>query len=236
MARVMIGIQARSGSTRLPRKAFELISGKMLLDRVIDACKSGAINAKNVSRGTVRAQVVVLTPEGDPIAREFKNRCEIVEGPEHDVLARYAIAANVLDPDFVVRVTGDCPLLPPFVVSKLITLARMNSYDYLSNVDEQHRTALDGADCEVMSRKMLDWLDEKAESTSEREHVTLLARQAPPDWAKIGCVVNHFDHSDLKLSVDTREDLERVRAAFEMAENKYELAARRFGAQAVHRI
>ena len=152
------------------------------------------------------------------------------------MLARYARATAAYSPDYVVRVTGDCPLLPPFVVSKLVTLARVNEYDYVSNVDEACRTAVDGADCEVMSVKLLRWLDETATEPGDREHVTTLARRAPPDWARLGAVVHHFDQSGEKLSVDTREDLERVRAHFEQADSKYQRAILRFGAQSVHRI
>ncbi|MES3012642.1 MAG: acylneuraminate cytidylyltransferase [Pseudomonadota bacterium] len=232
----MIGIQARSGSTRLPRKAFELISGKRLLDRVIDACKSGAQNIKKNSRGDVAPRVVVLTPEGDPIVEAFRHRCEIFEGPELDVLARYAGAAQAMEPDLIVRVTGDCPLLPPFVISKMVTLAVANGYDYVSNVDEAYRTALDGADCEVISTKLLDWLDAKAEAPADREHVTTLARAAPPEWARLGFVAHAFDHSHEKLSVDTPTDLEHVRARFAQGDDKYQRAVLRFGQQAVHKI
>lgn len=234
--RVLIGIQARSGSTRLPRKAFELISGKRLLDRVIDACKSGAQNVNKNTKGRIIPKVAVLTPEGDPIVSAFAGRCDIVQGPELDVLTRYAVAANVFDPDFIVRVTGDCPLLPPFIVSKMISVAAAAGYDYVSNVDESFRTALDGADCEVMSVKMLAWLDAAADTAEEREHVTLRARRETPLWAKCGFFAHHFDHSHEKLSVDTAEDLERVRARFEMADRKYQDATRRFGVNCVHRI
>lgn len=236
MSRVLIAIQARSGSTRLPGKAFKLISGKMLLDRVIESCKKGAINVKQSSKGAVRAQVVVLTPYKDEIAKEFENRCDIIEGPELDVLKRYRIASDQLSPEYMVRITGDCPLLPPFIISKLITLARMNSYDYVSNVEEEFRTALDGSDCEVFSKRMLEWADETATTPYDREHVTTIMRTAPPEWAKLGCVVHHYDNSDVKLSVDTPEDLERVRVAFDLADKKYRGAVLRFGGQAVHRI
>jgi spore coat polysaccharide biosynthesis protein SpsF len=236
MQRVLIGIQARSGSTRLPRKAFELISGKMMLDRVIDSCKKAAPRINNSNGGALCAKIVVLTPTGDPVAREFKSRCEVFEGPEHDVLRRYALAAEKFDPAFIVRITGDCPMIPPPVISKLVSMAYINCYDYVSNVDERFRTALDGADCEVISRRLLSAMDELAVSDFDREHVTPLARRSPPEWAKIGCVVNDFDHSHLKLSVDTPEDLERVRTAYEKASEKHRQAVLTFGSTAVHRL
>lgn len=237
MQTVLIGVQARSGSTRLPRKAFELISGRMMLDRVIDNCKkAGLFISKKSYNNSLRVRIAVLTPFNDPIVNEFKSRCEIVEGPEDDVLARYAEADRRYNPNYIVRVTGDCPLLPPFVISKLIKLATENTYDYVSNVDPTYRTSLDGMDCEVISSGLLQYLDKTATSPSDREHVTTFARSAPPDWAKIGCVVNYFDQSDTKLSVDTKADLDAVRLAFSAADGKYQEAVLKFGRQAVHRL
>ncbi len=233
---VLIAIQARSGSTRLPRKAFELISGKMLLDRVIEACKKAAPRINQLQGGNVRCKVAVLTPTGDPIASEFKNRCEVMEGPEQDVLTRYLLALEKFQPEYIVRITGDCPMIPPHIISKLVSMAFHSGYDYVSNVDERFRTSLDGADCEVISGRLLQTIGERAVSVYDREHVTTMIRREPPEGAKIGTVVNHFDDSDLKLSVDTPEDLERVRMAFERANEKYQKAVMTFGHTQVHRI
>jgi spore coat polysaccharide biosynthesis protein SpsF (cytidylyltransferase family) len=231
---VLIGIQARSGSTRLPNKAFELISGKTMLDRVIETCKKASSYINNNTG--LRTRVVVLTPFKDPIVDEFHDRCEVIEGPEFDVLARYVAAAKTYQAGAVIRVTGDCPLLPSFLISKLITLRDVKEYDYVSNTDPRFRTSLDGADCEAMSARMLEYTGEAAKEPYDREHVTTYMRKHPPIWAKLGCVVNYFDHSDLKLSVDTKEDLERVRHAFGSANEKYQQAILTFGSQAVHRV
>lgn len=230
----LIGIQARSGSTRLPNKAFELISGKTVLDMVLDSCiKAADYLYKNTH---MRAKVVILTPSNDPIAKRYRSRCEIIEGSEFDVLSRYMDAVEAYNPEAVCRITGDCPLVPSFVISKLITLRHQNLYDYISNTDPRFRTSLDGADCEVMSAKILEYAARNAKEPYDREHVTPFIRNSPPPWAKMGCVVNHFDHSDLKLSVDTKEDLERVRNAFGSANEKYLQAVGTFGRGAVHKI
>lgn len=235
MARkVLIAVQARSSSLRLPRKAFELIAGKTMLDRVLGSCRSAARYLNE--RPNVQCSVAILTPDGDPVAVEFRNRCEVIEGPLNDVLKRYAIAAQKTNADVIVRVTGDCPMIPNFIISKLVTLALTNSYDYVSNVDERFRTTLDGSDCEVISRRLLDDVDKRAVLPEDREHVTPLIRRHPPDWAKMGFVCNYFDLSDIKLSVDTLEDLERVRLAYESANEKYQKACLTFGQMAVHRI
>lgn len=232
--RVLIGIQARSGSTRLPKKAFELISGKTMLDRVIEACKKAA--SYTVQRENLAIKVAVLTAVDDPIIGVFSSRCDIMEGPEEDVLTRYRMALDKYASDYVVRITGDCPMIPPYMISRLISLAVSHGYDYISNVDPRFRTALDGVDCEVMSARMLKTLHECATSAEDREHVTTMARREPPDWAKIGAVVSHFDHSHVKLSVDTKEDLDRVRLAFEAAEKKYREAILTYGQTHTHLI
>src|SRR5688500_7503846 len=112
--KVMIGIQARSGSTRLPRKAFELISGRTMMDRVIEAARAASRFIEDKGH---RCSVVVLTPKGDPIVAEFSPRVDVVEGPEQDVLARYRIAVETYNPDWIIRITGDCPLLPASLVA-----------------------------------------------------------------------------------------------------------------------
>ncbi len=231
---VLIAIQARSGSTRLPNKAFELINGKTMLDRVIETCKKASSYINNNT--PTRTRVVVLTPHNDPIVEEFKDRCEIIEGPEFDVLTRYVQALDTYKAGAVVRITGDCPLIPSWIISKLITLREVKNYDYISNTDPRFRTALDGADCEVISGRMMEYAGKEAKDAYDREHVTTFIRRCPPDWAKMSCVVNHFDHSEVKLSVDTKDDLERVRHAFSSANEKYQQAVLTFGHQAVHKI
>ncbi len=231
---VLIGIQARSGSTRLPNKALALISGKTVLDMVIESCKKAASYLNNST--PIRTRVVVLTPKGDPIVDEFQNRCEVIEGSEFDVLSRYVDAAKLYEADAVVRITGDCPLVPSFLISKLVSLQNKMGYDYISNTDPRFRTALDGADVEVLSAKMLNYLGDSAKEALDREHVTTYVRKHPPVWAKLSCVVNYFDHSDMKLSVDTQEDLDRVRKAHDSANDKYRAAVLTFGQQSVHKV
>lgn len=233
--KVLIGIQARSGSTRLPRKAFEMIGHSRMLDHVIDACKSASKYLDSIKVLNIKSEVVVVSPVGDPIVNAFSARCRIIEGSEPDVLSRYAGAVNVFDPDYIIRITGDCPLIPSYVISKMATLAVKNKYDYVSNVDD-FRTSLDGSDCEVLSRKMFNYVHDVASIPADREHVTTIIRRCPPDWARIGAVVGHFDHSDIKLSVDTPDDLKKVRDAYDSVTRRVAEAERRYGRQAIHRL
>jgi spore coat polysaccharide biosynthesis protein SpsF len=208
-----------------------------MLKHVLDACDRAAFYMNNHTHKTkVIVKVALAIPTGDEIGIAFKKRAIIVEGSETDVLGRYKVLADRMGADYLVRVTADCPLIPPYLITKHIKTATINGYDYLSNVDESCRTSIDGVDCEVMSRRMLDFLDENATDPKDREHVTTMARRSPPDWARIGHVIGHLDQSNLKLSVDTMEDLERVRAAFDRVKRAIENAESIHGKQSVHRF
>ena len=222
---VLIVIQARSTSVRLPGKAHALIGGERMLDRVLAVTKRAAaiINRPPIAG---RAKIVVACPRGDKIAADFGDTCAIVEGPEHDVLERFRLVVDAFKPDLVVRITADCPLLPPHLISAHVDLALKHKFDYVSNVDERWRTTIDGTDVEVMTPRIILWAAEMATRPADREHVTTFIRHHPPDWARIGTTLTSFDMSHVKLSVDTTEDLARVVDAYNRAHEKYEHAVR----------
>jgi len=237
LKKVVIAIQARSTSERLPRKVFELIDGKTMLEHVVDRCKEAQRYLNNHTHKTgVGVHVAIVCPYGDPIAREFTGLCPIIEGPEHDVLTRYHICAESMDADYIVRITSDCPLIPNFVISKMIKIATINEADYTSNVFPEVRTACDGVDCEVISRKAIDWSNATAKNQKDREHVTTIIRHSAPKEFKIHHIVGFFQLSHIKLSVDTQEDLERVRAEFSTVKKCAEVAERMHGKYSVHRF
>jgi spore coat polysaccharide biosynthesis protein SpsF len=235
--RVTIGIQARSTSRRFPRKVFETIAGRTILQHVLDSCRHAAqyLNNRTAVSG-ITAQLTLLVPYGDEIVSKFGNRVPVLEGPEDDVLSRYAALVKSQKPDYVVRVTADCPLIPHYLIMKHIQTAVQRDYDYLSNVDETARTAADGTDCEVMSAKLVEWLDQNAKAGPDREHVTPLARRYPPEWARIGHIIGHLNQSQLKLSVDTPEDLERVRAEYDRVQMALKNAEELHGRESIHRF
>ena len=212
LIRFLIAIQARSTSERLPNKINEKIGEKTILQHVLSSAKS-AQKYLNSQTDKIEARVALLIPEGDQPARDNiqDKGVDLIEGSEHDVLSRYFKALKAFPSDYVIRITGDCPLLPDYIISKFALLARKQNYDYLSNCFEDSRTAFDGMDCEVISARVLYWLEAQVSEALDREHVTTYFRRSPPEWAKIGAIVGFWNNSDLKLSVDTEEDLERVR-------------------------
>lgn len=215
LKKVAIGIQARLSSERLPRKVLEDIHGKPMLDYVLKAANNSAfyING-HVTKGP-NCEVFLLIPEEDKeLLALFSSKCRVIEGSRDDVLSRYVAMRELSDADWVVRITADCPLINPAIITKCISCATNVGLDYVSNVHESLRTSPDGMDCEVISKRLLAWIDENAREASEREHVTTVLRKNDYrglEGFRVGHVVDRVDMSDVKLSVDTLEDLERIR-------------------------
>jgi glutamate-1-semialdehyde 2,1-aminomutase len=234
--KVLIAIQARSSSTRLPRKAFMKIDNKEITQHVIDACDRACkyINEKNATHKT-SASVVMVVPTGDDLVKAYAGKVKIIEGPLQNVLARYLIALRDENPDYVVRITGDCPLIPPQLIQRCIQMAVKYRYDYFSNVDEECRTDPDGFDCEVISKRALVWIGRTAKELPDLEHVTLLIRTSPPKDLKIGHLVGGLDMSGIKFSVDTEEDLKFCRELYEKHKKKVKGGIRKSGKEAVRR-
>lgn len=234
--KVVIGIQARSTSTRLPNKIMERIGDKTVLEHVIYQCENSAryIN-KYTSKHGMFVLKAILIPTGDNVNHSL-HRQTVVEGDEQNVLSRYKKMVDQMNPDFIVRITADCPMIKSAYISKHITTGCLVGYDYLTNVWEKCRTSFDGMDIEFFSRKMFDWCYENSREQRHKEHVTLLMRENPPDWARLGAYVEEIDLSQLKLSIDTIEDLNRVRDQKNRVTEKIDYAIKRFGREHLHRF
>jgi spore coat polysaccharide biosynthesis protein SpsF (cytidylyltransferase family) len=239
LANVCIAIQARSTSKRFPRKIFERVGDKTLLDSIIDTALSASRYLTPYSYKTgIVMKVAVLVPSGDEAAAYCRRRgVSVIEGDEFDVLSRYHKAAKVFHSDYLVRLTADCPVLPAFIITKAINVAVQNKYDYCSNIDPRFRTAPDGFDVEVISRRAIDWMHENVTDTSHREHVTMAMRtESKPADFTVGAIINYVDLDNLKLSVDTPEDLQRVRDYYQGIEDKVILAEKLLGKRSIYRF
>lgn len=180
----------------------------------------------NIKGANIECFVALVVPKGDPLEAEYIGKVPVFTGSEDDVLSRYAAAMAELKPDFLVRITGDCPLIPSYVISTTIRRSVTGNLDYCSNVDEESRTDIDGWDCELISSKAFQYLLDNAKDPKDREHVTTYLRRNKPAWARFGSVIGHVDLSSIKLSVDTQEDLEAVRKMYEQIQTKINNARR----------
>jgi len=200
-------LQARVSSSRLPGKVFLPILGAPMLFRQIE----------RLNRCSGLDKLIVATsvdPSDDLLAGECKNReVECFRGSLDDVLDRFIQAAKPLDPQAVVRLTGDCPLADPVLIDEVIKYFYEGNYDYVSNCDPP--TFPDGLDVEVMRFSVLEAAHREAGLPSHREHVTPFVRSHPERF-RLGNFASDIDRSNLRWTVDEPEDFEFVRSVYEM--------------------
>jgi len=164
--KILAIIQARMTSTRLPGKILMEVGGKSLLE----------INLRRIAKARKIDKLVVATtnlPSDDKTAKLVKNLgFEVYRGDENDVLDRfYQAAMSQPDkPDYIVRLTADCPLIDAALIDKIIQHAVDNQLDYCSNTLDPHYP--DGQDAEVFKTSALNRAWQEAKLPSEREHVT----------------------------------------------------------------
>ena len=96
-------IQARCGSSRLPGKVLKDLCGKPCLQRMIERVrKSRLLDEVMVVTSMEKKDLPVLKLCAETGVRVFA-------GSEEDVLDRYYQAARLLKPEYVIRLTADCP-------------------------------------------------------------------------------------------------------------------------------
>jgi spore coat polysaccharide biosynthesis protein SpsF len=202
-------IQARMTSTRLPGKVMADLGSQPLLGHMLARVRrAGSLDAVWVA--------TTVNPTDDPIAAFCKSSgTRVFRGDEADVLGRFAGAAAAARADVIVRLTADCPMTDPALIDEAVERRAAGGFDYLSNAGE--RTYPDGLDIEVFTRAALDEAHRDAHMPFHREHVTPYMRtgmysEIPTGTFTVGSVEAPADFSHLRWTVDTADDLERVRA------------------------
>jgi spore coat polysaccharide biosynthesis protein SpsF len=213
------------------------IQGVTITDHVVNAAlKSSRYVNRFSNRTGVKTEVAVLIPEGDPLQEYLEGRqhISVFAGHPTDLITRFSSFLKGKDYSYVVRLTADCPLLPPFLVTKCVNTAIQNNYDFLDTANPEFRCFFDGADVEVMSRRAFEWLEEYTEEAEEREHVCLALRKNAPEDFKLGAVFSYLDLSAFKLSVDTIKDFELVSNQYKSIQNKKRKWEDRYGKNTAH--
>jgi len=195
------------GSKRFPGKMMEVLGRHTILEWVL----------RRTSRSETLDGVVLATssaPE-NRILQELAEGLSIPTlcGSEHDVLSRFILAAEKHGADHVVRICADNPFVAPEEIDRLTRsyLDRLPDYAF-NHIPKMGNLYPDGLGAEIFSSALLRRMAASTTETRHREHVTLYVWDhtsefriqtipAPPEIA--------FPH--VKLDVDTRDDLERLR-------------------------
>lgn len=203
--RVVAVIQARMGSARLPGKVLKPIAGKPLLWHIVHRLKACHL-----------LEEIAVATSVNPADEAIVEWCNaqgvtVIRGPENDVLARYARAAEKLDADIIVQVSSDAPFIDAGFVDHLIATLIEQDGDYVL-LEDGAECAHDGVD--PFSRRALDRLMmDAAHDAAARETVTGYFK-LHPDFVKIVRAKPYapLDKRSRRFTIDTPDDLAFVEA------------------------
>lgn len=171
--KLVVVVQARMGSTRLPGKVLMPLAGKPLLLRMLE----------RVQTAHTKFDLVVATTtdmEDNPI-RDLCQHSDIscFSGHPTDLLDRHYKAAHAQKADAVVKIPSDCPLIDPSAIDRVLGfyLSNANKFDFVSNLHPA--TYPDGNDVEIMSMSAMETAWNEAKKPFEREHTTPFLWEQP---------------------------------------------------------
>jgi spore coat polysaccharide biosynthesis protein SpsF len=162
--KIVVLIQARMGSKRLPNKMMLSLHGKPILEWVIRRVQ----NAKRVD------EVILATSENseNDILELTAERLGIstFRGSEDDVLNRFYLAGKGSGASHIVRVCADNPLIDGVEIDRLIDFYFKNSYSYVYNHIPKENLYPDGLGAEITSFEILEEMEKVVKSPKLREH------------------------------------------------------------------
>tara|TARA_B100000029_G_scaffold516819_1_gene635191 strand:- start:3405 stop:5489 length:2085 start_codon:yes stop_codon:yes gene_type:complete len=215
--KVIAIVQSRLTSARFLNKVIKKI-GKYTLSEIL---------YKRLSRSKNIDQIIFAVPENKQNEKLGtylrKIGIKVETGSENNVLKRYYQTAKKYNASVIVRITGDCPLIDPKLVDKMISIFLKNKPEHL----QTHPFSFpDGFDFEILSFKTLEFIYKKAKSKFDLQHVTPYIKneknklKIKKETFKIG---DYFGKDNdkfkenfgfIKLSVDVKEDLSNVQKVF----------------------
>ncbi len=223
MDKVTVIIQARMGSLRLPGKVLMPLGDTIVLDYVVQRSRAiEGVSEVIVATSSLKQDQVIVNwciEHGVPYF------C----GSEDDVLDRYYQCAKLYEPDYVIRVTADCPFADYQTASAMVAMLenRKQVRDReqvrdCKQIDHSHqqysqREMVDvvrlepglprGLPVELLSFAALRYIHQNGTEVYHREHVTYYAYEFPEKFRFYPVAVEDAKkRPDLRITLDTPED------------------------------
>ena len=205
MNKVIAIVQARSESSRLPGKVMRKINNNEIIKIIF----------KRLSKSKKINKIILATTKDksdDDISILIKKLgFKVYRGSKNNVLSRYYQIAKKYPSDHIVRITGDCPLVDPKIVDRVLEQAQKLKVDYCSNVIKQ--SFPDGLDVEVFTPNILTKAYKEAKTKFDKEHVTpFMIRNKKIKKLNIKSEINN---SKYRLCLDEEKDYELISIIFD---------------------
>lgn len=235
-SRAGIILQARLGSTRLPRKVLASTGGMFLyrdyppVTGIVPAVTgtvpalAGTVPSPSVierclnrlSMAGVGPVILATTESAEDdalvaVARQM--RAPVHRGRTDDVLHRVLEAALTFGLEVVIRATGDNPAVDIGAPARVLAALRAASADYACEDGLPY-----GAGVEAVAVSALGRTAALATSQSDREHVTSYLKHRPGTFRVVRQLAPPaLQRPDIRVTVDVQEDLDHVRRLFASA-------------------
>ena len=199
MINVIIFLQVRLKSKRLPQKALKLVNNRPLIDFLLERLS------------LTKQKIILAIPYGESlyfkgIILKYKN-VEIFEGNETNVLKRCYNMSLKYPSKHYVRVTGDNPFTS---IKCLMSLFKKH---LIENCDLSYYKGLPyGSGTEIFTKKTLNKVYQEAVTQEQKEHLTQYIYQNPHLFKIKGFEVSkEYFAPRLRVTIDTQEDFENFK-------------------------
>ena len=219
MSKIVLIIQARMSSTRLPGKSMMPLSDKPLVYRMVERLKK----CKKID------EIVIATsdqPEDEvlvELAKELK--VSFFKGNLLNVRDRYLKAAEESKADFILRIPADNPIPDWNEIDKLVDFhLENNPQGFSSNLAQVNNSEyLDGIGAEIFSTKLLQESVARSNSDIVKEHVHRnffdYSTQIPVDasWCPVASpkAPGELRRPDIILDVNTMDDYTKIKRIYD---------------------
>ena len=202
MSHVVAIIEARMGASRLPGKTLMDVSGKTLLERVIDRL--------SLSKAVDTIVVATTTATRDDAVVDLCAKKSILffRGSEKDVLERVYQTAKKYEADIIIQSGGDCPFYDPILVDILVSVLKFGGYAYAAN--DMTLTFPEGIDAHVMRFDALQTSAKEATNARERDDTPRFIwnnSERFPIFNMEAAPHSPLNRPEIRLTVDYPEDL-----------------------------
>jgi spore coat polysaccharide biosynthesis protein SpsF len=217
--RVVLIIQARMGSTRLPGKSMMDLAGAPLVGRILE----------RVTRCQALDEIVLAIPDTakDRVLAGLaaQHGVTLVAGSESDLIGRYLQAAKESNAHFIVRLPADNATPEPSEIDRIVrhhlALGRRGFSSNLTVIGDSGYP--DGIGAEIFECSLLEEALARGPDARQHEHVHLnfydygKAEAVDAAWCPISTLQcpAEFRRPDLVLDVNTQEQYEYMRALYE---------------------
>lgn len=203
--KIIIFVQARMSSKRLPGKVMLKIKNKSILEHVIN----------NLKKSKQCKKIVILTSKeiSDQKIINFCKRKKVFffRGCLNNVYQRFFMALKKFKCDAFVRICADSPLINHKILDKCIVKFKTGKFDVVTNCFP--RTFPKGLSVEIFKSKIFTRNYKNIKTQSMKEH---LSRYFYKNYKKfkIFNFKNHLKKDFTNLAVDSLEDLKFIKKNF----------------------